>query len=336
MVTFHLGGSRDWLFLASGVALMIVGWLVARSGGAGGAGGAANPHQLPTSAIRSYAAWVPARRSSVVPHSGPSIGSVGSVMTDPSSTPPQPPRGRRQTRIPSFIRWGGLAVALVALLLYGGYQYLLTTPWGPSLTLFADGHRTEHFQAMDRVFPSVPIRAGADIRVLIPDERPIPARCPFPRATHTPGWSGPGSQGSTTSMHLRTRECWPLSWLEPPACLSRDTWKPTSGSQPGWSPMLSGARSEAVRRPSAITRTNTATSTICGIPPEVIRLRFQWPAPGSSAELAGWFVKSDYLVVEIDAPLSYGACAREADPLSSRLRPEAACGSGVASLIAAR
>jgi len=67
-------------------------------------------------------------------------------------------------------------VALVALLLYGGYQYLLTTPWGPSLTLFADGHRAEHFQAMDRVFPSVPVRAGADIRVLIPDERPIPAR----------------------------------------------------------------------------------------------------------------------------------------------------------------
>ena len=97
-------------------------------------------------------------------------------MTDPSSTPPQASRGRRQARIHFFIRWGVLAAALVALVLYGGYQYLLTTPWGPSLTLFADGHRTEHFQAMDRVFPSVPVRAGADVRVLTPDERPIPAR----------------------------------------------------------------------------------------------------------------------------------------------------------------
>ena len=67
-------------------------------------------------------------------------------------------------------------MALVGLLLYGGYQYLLTTPWGPSLTLFADGHRTEHFQAMDRVFPSVSIQAGTDVRALVPDHRPIPAQ----------------------------------------------------------------------------------------------------------------------------------------------------------------
>ncbi len=70
-------------------------------------------------------------------------------------------------------------MALVALLLYGGYQYLLTTPWGPSFTLFSDGHRTEHFQAMDRVFPFVPVQAGSEVRELVTDARPLPARYLF-------------------------------------------------------------------------------------------------------------------------------------------------------------
>jgi CubicO group peptidase (beta-lactamase class C family) len=69
-----------------------------------------------------------------------------------------------------------MALVLVALLLYGGFQLLLTTSWGPSFTLFADGHRAEHFQAMDRVFPSVPVQAGTDVRALVIDERSLPAR----------------------------------------------------------------------------------------------------------------------------------------------------------------
>ncbi|TVP45784.1 MAG: class C beta-lactamase-related serine hydrolase [Gemmatimonadales bacterium] len=100
-------------------------------------------------------------------------------VAEPLRRPPQPTPARRPSGIPRGIRWGILAVALVSLLLYGGYRYLLTTDWGPAFTLFADGHRTEHFQAMDRVFPSVPVQAGADVRELVFDARPLPARYIF-------------------------------------------------------------------------------------------------------------------------------------------------------------
>jgi len=86
---------------------------------------------------------------------------------------------RRRPRILRLLGWGALALALIALLVYGGYRYLLTTPWGPSFTLFADGHRAEHFQAMDQVFPSVPIQAGTEVRELVIDARSLPARYPF-------------------------------------------------------------------------------------------------------------------------------------------------------------
>jgi CubicO group peptidase (beta-lactamase class C family) len=69
------------------------------------------------------------------------------------------------------LRWGILAVALLGLGLYGGYRYLLTTP---GFTLFADEHRGTHFQAMDRVFPSVPVRAGEEVWPLERSTRPFP------------------------------------------------------------------------------------------------------------------------------------------------------------------
>lgn len=96
-------------------------------------------------------------------------------MSGRAPTSPSASRGTPLSRIPRVVRWGGLTLVLLALLLYGGYRYLLTTPWGPSFTLFEDGHRTHHFQAMDQVFPSVPVQAGADVRVLVTDERTLPA-----------------------------------------------------------------------------------------------------------------------------------------------------------------
>lgn len=84
-------------------------------------------------------------------------------------------------------------MAVVGLLFYGGYRYLLTTEWGPSFTLFADGHRTEHFRAMDQVFPSIPVEAGADVRALVLDPRPIPSR-----------YAHAGEERETESFLVRT------------------------------------------------------------------------------------------------------------------------------------
>ncbi len=86
---------------------------------------------------------------------------------------------RRQGRIRRALGWTVLVVGILAVGAYGGYRYLLTTSWAPMFTLFADAHRGTHFQAMDRVFPSVPVRAGGEAWALVRDPRPIPETYTF-------------------------------------------------------------------------------------------------------------------------------------------------------------
>ncbi len=69
---------------------------------------------------------------------------------------------RRWRWVRRALMWAVIVLGGLAFGLYGGYRYLLTTAWGPMFTLFADDHRGAHFQAMDRVFPSVPVRAGGE------------------------------------------------------------------------------------------------------------------------------------------------------------------------------
>ena len=84
-----------------------------------------------------------------------------------------PSSGRRR-RLRRVLVWGIVVVGVLGLGLYGGYRYALTTSLGPMLTLFSDGYRGVHFQAMDGVFPSVPVRAGRDVWLLERAPQPLP------------------------------------------------------------------------------------------------------------------------------------------------------------------
>ncbi len=137
-------------------------------------------------------------------------------MTSASSNPPRAPGARRRRQIRRVIRWTVVIFAVMGLGMYGGYQYLLTTSWGPMFTLFADGYREQHFQAMDRVLPSVPVRGGGTARPLERDLRTLPDTYLFQ-----------GEERSTEAFLERT-ETTPLVVLRADTLVYERYW-------PGWS-----------------------------------------------------------------------------------------------------
>jgi CubicO group peptidase (beta-lactamase class C family) len=73
------------------------------------------------------------------------------------------------------VRIVGVTVLVLAVGLYGGYRYLLTTVYGVFFTLFADDQRAENFRSMDEIFPSRDVRAGDDVWAFEQDDRELPA-----------------------------------------------------------------------------------------------------------------------------------------------------------------
>ena len=91
------------------------------------------------------------------------------------SSPPAAPERHERHGLPRWVKIVGVTVLVLAVGLYGGYRYLLTTEYGMFFTLFADDHRAENFRSMDEIFPSTDIRADDDVWAFETDERALPS-----------------------------------------------------------------------------------------------------------------------------------------------------------------
>ena len=83
-----------------------------------------------------------------------------------------------------WVKIVGVTLLVLAVGLYGGYRYLLTTEYGVFFTLFADDHRAENFRSMDEIFPSNDIRASDDIWAFEQGNRDLPTTYTYGGGEH--------------------------------------------------------------------------------------------------------------------------------------------------------